>query len=254
MSILRKNIKHLREQKGLSQREIAAILEITRERYATYERENGSEPPLELLVDISRFFHVSIDLLITVDLDKYRLNKILELEDNRLLLPIKVDQTGENLIEIVPHRAKEGYLRSYSDPEYIKTLDSISLPFLKSGKYRAFSVEGDSMPPHEEGSYIVGRYVESINQIKDNITYVIVTSGGIVYKRVKKVGYEALELISDERFYTPYTVPLSEVYEIWQYSCSIATNEFKPSVEGDIQQMFRTIVGGITDIKRIISK
>ncbi|WP_206365310.1 hypothetical protein [Sphingobacterium corticibacterium] len=41
---------------------------------------------------------------------KYPLNKILEFEDNRILLPIKVDQSGENMIEIVPHRAKAGCL------------------------------------------------------------------------------------------------------------------------------------------------
>lgn len=254
MPFLEKNLKFLREQKKLSQRELAEILMITRVRYAAYEREKGSEPPLELLIGISRFFHVSIDLLITVDLSKYPLNTISELEDNRLLLPVKVDQTGENMIEIVSNRKKEEYLIGYSDPEYIESLDSISLPFLTPGKYRAFSVEGDSMPPHQDESYIVGRYVESINDVKDNATYVVVTSDGIVYKRVKRIGIDSLELISDEKFYEPYKVLLSEVYELWRYACSIATNEFKPSVEGDVQQMFRTIVGGITDIKRIISK
>lgn len=255
MSLLAENLKYLRDQKGLSQEKMAAAIGISRDRYAAYERiKAGSEPPLELLIRISRFVHISVDLLITVDLRKYPLNKILELEDNRILLPIKVDQTGENIIEIVPHRAKAGYLQSYSDPEFIESLDSITLPFLKAGKYRAFIVEGDSMPPHQDGSYVVGKYVESIDDVKDNTTYVLVTSDGIVYKRVKRVGIDALELISDEKFYEPYTVPLTDVYELWRYSCSIATNEFEPSIERDVKQMFRTIVDGITDIKEIILK
>jgi hypothetical protein len=35
--------------------------------------------------------------------------------DNRILLPITVDQQGENIIEIVPHKAQAGYLSGYAD-------------------------------------------------------------------------------------------------------------------------------------------
>jgi hypothetical protein len=45
--------------------------------------------------------------------------------------------------------------------------------------------KGDSMPPHGDESFIVGRYVETINDIKDGKTYVILSrSEGIVYKRL----------------------------------------------------------------------
>lgn len=255
MSLLAENLKYLRDKRGISQEKTGAEIGISRVRYAAYERvKSGVEPPLDLLVNISRFFHVSIDLLLTVDLSKYPLDKMLALEENRLLLPILVDQMGENVIEIVPQREMGGYLQSYSDPEYVQSLDSITLPFLKAGKYRAFSIEGDSMPPHQDGTYIVGCYVDSVSEIKDNTTYVVVTSEGIVYKRVKKVGSEALELISDEKFYAPYTVPLTQVYELWKYSCSIGTTEFEPTLERDVKQMYRTIIDGITDIKGIILK
>jgi hypothetical protein len=70
-------------------------------------------------------------------------------------LPIKVGKTGENKIEIVPHKGKMGYLTGYNDPEYIDSLQHMSLPFLRNGKYRAFPVEGDSMPPYNDGTYII---------------------------------------------------------------------------------------------------
>jgi hypothetical protein len=41
---------------------------------------------------------------------------LLKLGDNRILLPITVDQQGENIIEIVPHKAQAGYLSGYADP------------------------------------------------------------------------------------------------------------------------------------------
>lgn len=34
--------------------------------------------------------------------------------------------------------------------EYIESLQTISLPFLRNGTFRAFPVEGDSMPPYND--------------------------------------------------------------------------------------------------------
>jgi len=33
------------------------------------------------------------------------------------------------------------------------------------GKYRGFPVEGDSMPPHQDGDIIVGCYVEHLGEV-----------------------------------------------------------------------------------------
>lgn len=65
--MLSKNLKYLRAQKGISQREIAADLTITRARYAKYE-EALSEPPIEVLLKLCQYHQISIDTLITVDL------------------------------------------------------------------------------------------------------------------------------------------------------------------------------------------
>jgi hypothetical protein len=39
------------------------------------------------------------------------------------------------------------------------------------GKYRGFPVEGDSMPPHQDGDIIVGRYVERLGEVLDGKLY-----------------------------------------------------------------------------------
>src|SRR5699024_9416849 len=184
MSYLAENIRYLRRELKVSQQKVADDLAITRGRYAKYE-DGASEPPLEILLKIARYYHVSIDLLVSVDLRRIPLKEILELPDNRIILPITVDNSGDNKIEIIPHKASIGYLHGYSDPEYIESLQNISLPFLKTGKYRAFPVEGDSMPPHKEGSFIVGRYVEQLKELKVGRTYVWITRNeGITYKRL----------------------------------------------------------------------
>src|SRR5690606_13764433 len=106
---------------------------------------------------------------------KIPIGDLLKLENNRVLLPITVDTLGNNMIEVVTQKAKAGYLNGYSDPEYIESLQQISLPFLGPGKHRGFPVEGDSMPPHESGSIIVGKYVEKLGDVMDGKTYILIT-------------------------------------------------------------------------------
>jgi len=68
-----------------------------------------------------------------------------------------VDDNNENLIEVVPTKASAGYLAGYlagyDDLEYIEQLQKIKLPFLPTGKHRAFPIKGDSMLPMKDGSF-----------------------------------------------------------------------------------------------------
>ena len=251
MSIFSDNLRHLRGQKILSQRLLAEHLIITRERLAKYE-DGRSEPPFDILQRISRHFHVSIDLMLSVDLRKIDMASLLKMEDNRILLPIAVDADGNDAIEIIPHTAKAGYLTGYSDPEFIESLQHISLPFLRHGKFRAFPVEGDSMPPHRQGSFIVGKYVEKLGDIRDGKTYILLTKNeGIVYKRLNRNGKNALMLNSDNKVYKPYEVPASEVLEIWEFACSLATSEFTPDAMNieSLSDILRELRKDIREVK-----
>ena len=250
MSLFSDNIKYLRVNKSLTQQGVADKLMITRARLLKYE-DGTSQPPIELLKKISNYYHVSIDILVSVDLRKIPMDDLLKLDDNRILLPITVDSQGENFIEIIPHKAKAGYTSGYADPEFIENLQQISLPFLRNGKFRAFPVEGDSMPPHKEGSFIVGKYVEKLGDVMDGKTYILLTkSDGIVYKRLNKNGRN-LTLQSDNRVYRPYEVKASEILEIWEYACSIATKEFLQDDLGteNVKDMFRELRKEILDLK-----
>jgi transcriptional regulator with XRE-family HTH domain len=225
MSIFSDNLRYLRVKNGLTQQNIADALLIPRDRYSKYE--GTTDPPLDCLQKISRYYHVSIDLLLSFDIRRVPYEDLIQLEDNRILLPIAVDNDGGNKIEIIPEKAQAGYLTGYSDPEFIEALQHISLPFLRNGKYRAFPVTGDSMPPHKEGSFIVGEYIERLDDIVDGKTYVLITkTNGIAYKRLSKNGENSLVAKSDNTIYEPYEVKASEILEIWRYACSIATKEF----------------------------
>lgn len=253
MSILSDNIRFLRNQKEISQQKIADSLLITRVRYAKYE-DGTSEPPIEILLRISRFFSISIDLLVSVDIRKYPLEEMLRLPDNRILLPVTVDASGNNQIEIIPQKASMGYLNGYSDPEYIESLQTISLPFLRNGKFRAFPADGDSMPPYKDGTYIVGKYVEDLSELKTDKTYVFITvNEGITYKRFLFHEGNFICVKADNSFYEPFKIPLTEIKEIWEFACSISTQEYEPEEfsQQNIHSLFTEIK---TDLKNINDK
>lgn len=250
MSKLSDNLRFLRARKQLSQQKVADLLMITRVRYAKYE-DGTSEPPIEILMRISKYFIISIDLLVAVDLRKYPLEEMLNLPDNRILVPITVDSSGNNQIEIIPQKASMGYLNGYADPEYIENLQTISLPFLRNGKYRAFPVQGDSMPPYKDGAYIVGKYIEDLSELKTDKTYIFITvNDGITYKRFQFHEADGICVKADNNFYEPYKIPLTEIKELWEFACSISTQEYEPEefAQLNIQNLFVEIKDDIRKI------
>ena len=85
MSLLSENLRYLRAQKKCAQQQVANDLIISRGRYSKYE-DGKSEPPLEILKRISGYYHVSIDLMVSVDLRKIHMHDLAALEENRMLL------------------------------------------------------------------------------------------------------------------------------------------------------------------------
>lgn len=224
------NIRILREDKGFSQEQLADELGITRARLGAYE-ENRNQPPIEMLILLSDYFKVSVDALIRADLKKTHPNALLKIGRNRTLLPIQVDKESNDLVEVISMKASAGYLNGYADPEFIEELPVMNLPFKIVGKHRAFPIKGDSMPPLKNGTIVVGRYIESFDEVKDGLTYIVLTKDdGLVYKRLyreKKKANNIFEFHSDNPAYAPYTVKTDSILEIWSFVCSLNIGEFK---------------------------
>ncbi|RPD99883.1 LexA family transcriptional regulator [Aureibaculum marinum] len=222
------NIRHLRKLKGFSQEHFAEELKWTRSMVGSYE-EGRSEPPIDKLIELSAYFEIPIDILIKNNLSLAKETSFIEVGNKRVLFPITVNEKNEDLIEIIPTETTAGYLNGYADPEYIEQLQKIKLPFLPTGTHRAFPIKGDSMLPVKDGSFIVAKFIEDINDVKDGRTYVVLTKeDGLVYKRVynRIKDRKSLLLYSDNKKYAPYEVKIEDVLELWQFTCCINTQEY----------------------------
>jgi transcriptional regulator with XRE-family HTH domain len=254
MSKISSNIRFLRQLKGLSQEQLADELKVTRSRIGGYE-EARNEPPIDLLIRLSEFFHIAIDALVRGDLKKTNLDGLMKVGKNRILFPILLDNDGNDMVELIPLKASAGYLRGYADPEYIEKLPQMKLPFLPTGKHRAFPIKGDSMPPIKEGSFVIGKYLEKFDDIKFGTTYVVVTKDdGLSYKRI--MGYNkkdaSFELHSDNKIYQPYKVKASDILEVWEYTCCINMNQYDDNELNldSIMNMLRGLKVEIAGIKK----
>jgi transcriptional regulator with XRE-family HTH domain len=254
MSKISSNIRFLRQLKGLSQEQLADDLKVTRSRIGGYE-EARNEPPIDLLIRLSEYFHIAIDALVRGDLKKTNLDGLMKIGKNRILFPILIDSDGNDMVELVPLKASAGYTRGYADPDYIEKLPQMKLPFLPSGKHRAFPIKGDSMPPIREGSFVIAKFLEKFDEVKFGQTYIIVTKDdGLSYKRImsfnKKEG--AYELHSDNKIYQPFKVKASEILEIWEYTCCLNMNQYENDELNldSIMNMLKGLKVEISEIKK----
>ena len=258
MKHIQTNIKHLRSLKRFSQERFAEELAWTRSIVGSYE-EGRSEPPINRLIELSNYFDIPIDILVKNDLRLAKDTSFIQIGRKRVLFPITVNESNEDLIEIIPTKATAGYLEGYDDPEYIEQLEKIKLPFLPTGTHRAFPIKGDSMLPVKDGAFVVAKFVENISDIKNGKTYIVLTKDeGLVYKRIynNPEDIDSLILKSDNKNYKPYKVNKETILELWGFTCCINTQEYDEEELklSSIVNMFQDLKVELKSIKQLEHK
>ncbi len=255
------NIKFLRNRRGRTQDDVASALGLKRSTLSGYEN-SVAEPGIELLVAFSRYFSIAVDTLLKIDLTKLSRSQLGELErgfDAYLsgtgirVLATTVDSSNNENIELVPEKAKAGYMTGYADPEFIGELPVFKLPFLSpSRKYRTFQLKGDSMLPIPDKAWVTGEYLQVWLDIVDGNAYIVFTlDDGIMFKivenRIRQEG--RLHLYSLNPVYEPYSVHISEVREIWRFVNFIS--EQLPDPVLPEKELINTVVAMKQDLDRL---
>ena len=231
------NIKILRQRRNRTQDVVAGELGISRSTINSYENGSVVNPTVEALIAFSKYYKISIDTLLKIDISRLGEFQLTELERGNdiyvtgsklRILATTVDSNNKENIEVVPLKAKAGYKNGYADPDFIRKLPTFQLPILLNDrKYRMFQLSGDSMLPVPDKSWVIGEYLENFFDIKDGQAYILLTvDEGIVFKiiynRLKKK--KCLELHSLNPAYAPYEVQANEIKEVWKF-CNYISSE-----------------------------
>lgn len=228
------NIRFLRNRQKLTQATLALGTGLSRSQLAGYE--TSVTPPIDALVKLADFFKVTLDALVKIDLSTLNELGIRELNEqaqqriagSRLrVLATTVNEVQREWVEVVPLKAKAGYLTGYEQAAFVAELPRLHLPFVNSNrKHRVFQLDGDSMLPLQHGSWVVCEYIEDWLTVKQGERCVVLSqTDGLVFKRVyNKLATEGtLLLVSDNARYEPYTLLADDVLEIWRYRLVISS-------------------------------
>jgi transcriptional regulator with XRE-family HTH domain len=258
------NIKFLRKRRGRTQDDVAVALNLKRSTLSGYEND-VAQPGIEILVAFSRYYNMSIDTMLKIDLTHLSESQLGELErgydayikgSNLRVLATTVNSDNLENIELVPEKAKAGYTTGYADPEYIGELPRFRLPFLsEKRKYRTFQLKGDSMLPIPDGSWVTGEFVQDWREIISGKAYVVFTiNDGIVFKVVENnLKTEGkLVLYSLNPIYEPYEVHINEVKEIWKFINYISSELPDPVLPE--KQLIQAVATMKNDLERIKAK
>jgi transcriptional regulator with XRE-family HTH domain len=230
MSFLTTNLKLLRERQKKNQDDIANALGIKRSKYNSYENGVAVNPPVDVLRSFSEYFKISVDSLLWTNLKRLTELQLRNLEagnDEYIMgtkirvLATTVDSKNRENIEIVPIKAKAGYTAGYSNPEFIQSLQTFHFPVLSANrKFRMFQIEGDSMLPIPDKSFVIAEFVEDWNEIKSGQAHIVLTKDeGIVFKEVTNNIKKDRTLLmhSLNPIFKDYTVKANEVNEVWKF-------------------------------------
>lgn len=254
------NLKHLRKKIGKTQDGLSTELNIGRTTLANYEA-GISEPNLDTILLFANYFGISLDALLSRNLDK----EPAEGKSNLLPQPysnvprvVTVDRDGEDNIIYVPVKARAGYLNGYGDAEFIETLPSFRLPGLSNASYRMFEVEGLSMAPNLlNGDRIIGEWVDKLEDIRDGRVYVIVHSGGVAVKRVinrlseRGKFYLKSDTVAHRHEFPTIEIDPSDIREAWYGRLKISSDFSEPAevyhrladLEMDVLEMKQVLKG-----------
>ncbi len=138
MNLFAHRLKELREQKGLKQKELAKLINVSQKTISAYET-GRAQPPMQTLQELAKIFDVTVDFLlgITDSPTKSVSNKISEV----LYIPLY-------------NSICAGNIGNYPDNNEI--IDFIPIPKHLNGKF-GIRVHSDSMEPeiHDEDFVIV---------------------------------------------------------------------------------------------------
>lgn len=201
-SYIGQNLIFLRKREGKTLEEMAELLLLKgKSSYKAYE-EDRALPDIHKLMKLASFFDVSLENLVYKDIATLRAEK----------------HTSETFYEVekIPVKIAAGYAKSFGDPEFIDKLKRIKIPYKPYGIARAFEIDGDSMEPDlKNGCTVIGIKISS-GEIKDNRSYVVVTTNGAQCKSIRVGMDDTIYLISKNERYAPMHISKSEVLEIWE--------------------------------------
>lgn len=235
MSFIGKNIKKIRTIKKMSQSDFAQLFNLARPSVGAYE-EGRTEPKIETLIQIAKYFELSIDTLLTKELTINELFKfdLFKADFHKDELQ-KFETDKDDVKEQTPFVSLEkglDYLVNYANKDFINKLPVIQFPFTKTKKSRAFQIEGSEMSYEKCGLHhkdiLLCSPVDDVADLKKDIVYVIVTQKEMITRRYSGKT-DGFIFKADNPAYDDICLKKNEIVELWLGEAVFSMNLTSPT-------------------------
>ncbi len=144
--------------------------------------------------------------------------------------PEPVQKVANKLTPLVKANAIKDYLANCQKVDYLRSLPTVSLPFITSERSRAFEM-GNDFPL--QNSIVIGNGISDWSEVLDGKFYVLLTAQqGVIYRRVyNQVKIKgALLLSSDNPTIPSFEISIKDVVEIWEVNSFISQQLPEPHI------------------------
>jgi len=213
ISEIKIRVKKILSEKGWSMKELLQKIDVSEQGFA-YMLKNETMKVTTLL---------KIAELLDVPVSYFLLS---EHHDERPYVSTIGDGTTTGNIRYVPLNISAGFISHYGDNEFMASLPTFFIPGFEGKTCYCLVVEGDSMfPTLSSGDMIFVCQVDDINMVRPNEVYAIVTSEGMVVKRIRQgEDKESFMLVSDNSYYPPFSIKLMDITAILWVKAFLSKN------------------------------
>lgn len=187
-------LKELRQQKGMTQSELAKLLNMQRSTLGMYET-GKREPNFEILNMFANFFNVDMNTLMDM-------NNTSNQNPSSPVRSIKIPVLG-TVVAGIPLEAVENIIG----------WEEISPAMAATGEHFALRIKGTSMEPRIcEGDIVVVRKQEDIES--GDTAIVLINGGEATVKKVKKTEEGIMLIANNMAVYSPHFYSNKEIEEL----------------------------------------
>lgn len=217
MSYFGKNIKKIRSVKKLSQQAFAELFDLKRGTLGAYE-EGRSEPRIETIIKIAKYFSIQIDTLLTSEIT---VNELLKFKTD---LTAYTKQANAMVLAKIPCIVENGeseYLIKHKEESFIAELPSLRLPLNPTKTFRAYTVNSLEMTTKDKGYYpkdiVIGEEVPQnvIKKLNNGTLVFAMIADKIVFRRFYGSG-NTIILRADHKNIEDSQYDLKEIKELWR--------------------------------------
>ncbi len=230
-----KRFKQIREENHYTQSDFAQVLQI---KNSTADIERGkTKISGKVVARLLQEFNIN-PLWLFGESDQKKIQ--LHLGDVAPKVVTVNTQNNENIV-LVNVKAAAGYPHNVQDLDWYQQLPAfdIPLPEYRNATYRGFQVEGDSMiPVLEPKEWVIGKAVNNLSEIGNNVICVVVLEDSVVVKKIKKnKDASVITLISLNSEYLPYNIQTHQIVELWEVNSKLSFNIDANSDTASIKQL-----------------